>query len=111
MIPDFEYEILKYVINDEPLHILIGAFGERDQVKKLQEAIITLLGRRFIKGLKQKDGHLVEVQLVAADLKEYLKQRLSCKEKLNDFPGCCEEYYFVATDEGIAQLKEEDKPL
>jgi hypothetical protein len=105
----YEYEILKYMINEEPLHILISAFSENNKLDALFDALVKLHAAGFISC--SSDDQAKVTQLSKRFLELYAAKRIGSSEHLDEYPSTCAEYHFVSTDRGIAQLKEEDKPV
>lgn len=104
-----EYELIKYTINDEPLHILIGGFATDIKNEKLFKALIHLIKIGYLECFSSNKSQPRPLKLTDQDLKEYLKIRRKFKEKLDEYPAHCWEYNFCATEQGIKQINKKDK--
>ena len=93
----------------EELSLLIGGLAQEYGLGSLLDSLIRLVNLGFINCYV---GNTDEKHNVTKEeLKEYISKRNMANENLDEYPEVCEEYSFSATDKGIEQLSEDDKPI
>jgi hypothetical protein len=103
-----EHELLRYLINDEPFHILIAGFAN-GKIDKLISAIINLMNLKYIECFSSDKSEPKPLKIGREDLLKYVEIRTKSKETLEEYPGKIWEYNFYITETGIKQLSKKDK--
>jgi hypothetical protein len=105
---------LDYAIIDETkcgieeLSVLIGGFAQEYGLENLIGSLVRLVNSGLISCYL---GDTLREIITGDELEEYINKRKLANENLDEYPDVCEEYSFVATDKGIEQLSDDDKPI
>ena len=109
LINQLEYELIEETkCGKEELSVLIEAFSQEYGLENLIASLVKLVEEGFIDCFVGKDK---KQNITKQELEAYIDKRLMMNEDLSEYPEVCEEYYFFATDKGISQLSDEDKPI
>ncbi len=106
-----QYDLLvESLYGPEPLFVLLSIIDleNLDEIESFLKALVELVNRGFLKCLY---GNEERSSILVQDLQSYLDKRIQAREILTEFPEVCDEYYFHTTDDGIKQLRPEDKPI
>ena len=95
----------------EELFVLISSVypGEQQEIDNFIKTIAKLNQNGLLICRNANSSKEITVNYQA--LKFYVTLREEAGEKLDEYPIVCEEYVFEATDLGISNLSEKDKPV
>ena len=106
MLNKLEYEIIdECKCGPEEFFVLVSSINYNND-EELNSFLITLISLIERKLLKCK-----EKEISLKDLEDYINKRKMAKEDLGEHPNVVEEYSFEATELGIKELEEKDRPV
>lgn len=107
-----EYDLINETkCGDEPLYILMAGYAPKNEPGELFKALVHLVELRYLECFSDDKSRPRPLKITYADLENYLKIRKKSNENLGEYPENCPEYHFYATDTGINQLSDDDKPI
>lgn len=107
-----EYDLINETkCGDEPLSILLPETKDPKALDALARVLVRLVKLGYLECSSDDKAKIFPLRITLGDLRVYFRTRTQFGEKLQDYPGCCPEYHFRATDKGIKQLRLGDRPI